>query len=196
MTPSQAVKIKCVDCLGLNQFNQAEVKACQGDTCKTGPCPIFPFRLGKRIPVRVFRWFCIQCMGGQRHLVADCPSIKCAVYPYRLGTNPARQGIGNHCFKMHREFMKSSRQSKEKEMPIPYNMRLSRNEMRELDDQFNEAVKYLEVIWPEIEKEFSEGGTFSLEEINKIVERIDLDLDEIKKKFPELYAEFMEGLKE
>lgn len=103
MTPSQAVKRQCIECLGLPQYNRTEIEACQGDTCKAGPCPLYSYRLGKRISVKVFRQFCIECMGGQRHLVADCPSRSCVLYPYRMGRNPARRGMGGKGFQNARE---------------------------------------------------------------------------------------------
>jgi len=92
LTPTQTVKAHCQECLGLNQFNRAEIENCQGDTCFTGPCPSFPYRLGKRAPVKVFRQFCIHCIGGQAHLVPDCLSIGCKCHPYRMGKNPALIG--------------------------------------------------------------------------------------------------------
>lgn len=103
LSPSQAVKAHCQECLGLNQFNRQEIEACQGDNCFTGPCPLFPYRLGRRIPVKVFRSFCKHCMGGNDSLIKDCPSENCKIYPYRFGKNPSRQGIGGNLFQIRRE---------------------------------------------------------------------------------------------
>jgi hypothetical protein len=95
LTPNQTVKAQCQECLGMNQFNKSEVENCKGDTCFTGLCPFFPYRLGRRISVKVFRAFCIHCMGGQAYLVPDCPSTGCKVYPYRMGKNPSKKGQGD-----------------------------------------------------------------------------------------------------
>jgi hypothetical protein len=91
LTPQQAVKAYCQQCLRMKQFNADQVRDCQGDHIK---CPFFPYRLGKRPPVKVFRAFCIDCMGGYRETVIDCPSVKCECYPYRMGKNEARKGLG------------------------------------------------------------------------------------------------------
>jgi hypothetical protein len=96
LSPQQTVRAHCIECLGLAQFNRASIQNCKGDTCFTGPCPFFLYRLGRRVSVKVFRSFCIHCMGGNRNLIQDCPSISCNVYPYRFGKNPMRQGIGGN----------------------------------------------------------------------------------------------------
>jgi hypothetical protein len=42
----------------------------------------------KRNPIEVMRLFCVQCMGGNRAEVRRCTAPGCALFPYRLGTNP------------------------------------------------------------------------------------------------------------
>jgi len=109
LSPSQAVKAHCQECLGMNQFNRAEIEACQGNTCFTGPCSFFSYRLGARIPVKAFKKFCTHCNGGQASLIPDCPLTDCKVYPYRMGKNPARQGKGGNLFQKGREPMETGR---------------------------------------------------------------------------------------
>jgi len=92
LTPTETVRTCCTNCLGLAQFNTEAVKDCRGDQAFAGPCPFFPYRLGKRIPVRVFRAFCLQCMGGNREFVRECETGACPVHPYRFGKNPALKG--------------------------------------------------------------------------------------------------------
>jgi len=46
-------------------------------------------------------------MGGQPRLVKDCPATTCEVFPYRMGTNPAKQGQG-----ASRETMQRVRESR------------------------------------------------------------------------------------
>ena len=41
-------------------------------------------------PVKAIRAFCLDCCGDNRSFVKDCPSAKCALYPFRLGKNPYR----------------------------------------------------------------------------------------------------------
>lgn len=92
--PAQAVRACCAGCLGLPQWNRAQIEACEGDKAHAGPCPIFPYRLGRRIQVKVFRRYCFHCTNGDRAYVADCPTKGCPVHPYRHGRNPALTGKG------------------------------------------------------------------------------------------------------
>ncbi len=50
----------------------------------------------KRNPIKVIRAFCIRCMGGNVAEIRRCTSPGCALWPYRLGTNPftSRKGPG------------------------------------------------------------------------------------------------------
>ena len=45
---------------------------------------------GPRNPVKVMRRFCMECMGGSTAEVRRCTSVGCALWPYRMGTNPFR----------------------------------------------------------------------------------------------------------
>ena len=105
LTPNETVKAFCVECLGLKQFNRSEIENCQGNTC-IGGCAFFEYRLGKRIPVKVFRKFCTECMNGQAVLIPGCPATKCKIYKYRFGKNPTRAGQGQSA-----EVMKMVRES-------------------------------------------------------------------------------------
>jgi len=91
-TPTQTVRAYCTHCLGLPQFNKEVVKDCQGDLAYQGPCPLFLYRMGKRIPVKVFRAFCLECMGGNREFIRECETVTCPIHPYRLGKNPSLKG--------------------------------------------------------------------------------------------------------
>lgn len=94
LTPKETIRAYCTECLGMKQFNTEQVRDCEGDHVK---CSFFPYRLGKRPPVKVFRKYCLQdCMNGYRDFVADCTIEDCPNHPYRMGTNPARQGIGGN----------------------------------------------------------------------------------------------------
>jgi len=108
MTPKETVRACCTNCLGMKQHNADEVKDCQGEKASAGPCPFFPYRMGKRIPVKVFRAFCLQCMGGNRELVRECETVSCPAYPYRFGKNPAKRGQGASA-----ETMKRAREQRE-----------------------------------------------------------------------------------
>jgi len=88
LTPAQTVRAQCTDCLVLKSYNKIEIENCKGDTCYAGACPFFDYRLGKRMPIKIFRQFCNHCMGGNKSFVKDCPSTSCKVYPYRFGKRP------------------------------------------------------------------------------------------------------------
>jgi hypothetical protein len=90
-TPIKAIRQVCLDCAG----GPSAVRECQGNKLSDGPCPFYPFRLGKGRPsVKLIRNHCLQCMGGSPKMVRDCRSAwTCPVHVYRLGTNPKRVGV-------------------------------------------------------------------------------------------------------
>ena len=94
LTPMESIRAYCTQCLGMKQFNTDQVKDCQGDQSLGGPCVFFPYRMGKRPPVKVFRKFCLECMDGSAEGVRECPTEDCPCHPYRFGTNPAKRGQG------------------------------------------------------------------------------------------------------
>lgn len=50
----------------------------------------------KRIsPLKAIRLKCLDCSCGSSNEVKLCPVEKCPLYPFRLGKNPNREGIGN-----------------------------------------------------------------------------------------------------
>jgi len=106
LTPKETVKAYCRTCLGLKQWEAEAVRNCQGDQAMCGSCFLFPYRLGRRISVKVFRKVCLQCMGGNRQSVKECPAPTCPAYPYRFGTNPARKAAGGNFFQNAREPIK------------------------------------------------------------------------------------------
>ncbi len=103
LTPNQARKRLCVQCIGGPQLNSREVENCRGDEAKTGACPIYPYRMGKRMSVKVLRKFCLNCMGGNRVAVSECITETCPAHPYRFGKNPGRAGVGADHLQKHRE---------------------------------------------------------------------------------------------
>lgn len=56
-------------------------------------------------PLQSIRLNCLQCMGGDARQVKSCDLDKganpCPLWPYRMGHNPARAGIGanSHSYK-------------------------------------------------------------------------------------------------
>jgi hypothetical protein len=44
-------------------------------------------------PIKAIKKFCLAC-AGSRAGVKRCQGAECSLFPYRLGKNPARQGIG------------------------------------------------------------------------------------------------------
>ncbi len=51
---------------------------------KTKP-PVPGYDGSRKTALESIRLFCVQCMGGQRNLVADCPSTGCIFFNYRMG---------------------------------------------------------------------------------------------------------------
>jgi hypothetical protein len=89
-TPLQAVRKFCVECCG---GSKPDVKTCRGDRPIMGGdypnCPLFPHRGGrKRISVKTIRKHCIICTNNSHDAIRECPSTKCPLYPFRMGTNP------------------------------------------------------------------------------------------------------------
>ena len=54
-------------------------------------------------PLRAIRRHCIECMGGQVYEVKHCTSPECNLYPYRMGRNPKRKGIGGNIGKTRKK---------------------------------------------------------------------------------------------
>lgn len=46
--------------------------------------------------LQAIRAKCIECSGGELAAVRNCKVPKCALYPYRMGRDPARAGIGGN----------------------------------------------------------------------------------------------------
>lgn len=44
-------------------------------------------------PVKAIRVKCLDCAGGMKE-VRLCSTESCPLYPYRMGRNPSRAGIG------------------------------------------------------------------------------------------------------
>ena len=51
--------------------------------------------MNKTTPLKAIRKKCLDCSCDCKLEVRECPVIDCPIYPYRLGKNPARSGIGN-----------------------------------------------------------------------------------------------------
>ena len=51
--------------------------------------------------IKAIRKHCLKCQGGHPSLVRNCDTIDCDLFPFRLGNNPNRKGIGG--FKTHRK---------------------------------------------------------------------------------------------
>lgn len=49
-------------------------------------------------PLRSIRQKCLDCSAGSAQEVRLCPVVSCALYPFRLGRNPNRKGLGNKNF--------------------------------------------------------------------------------------------------
>jgi len=45
-------------------------------------------------PLKAIRKKCLDCSMGSKKEVRLCPMTDCPLYPYRMGHNPNRKGIG------------------------------------------------------------------------------------------------------
>lgn len=91
LIPTRAVRCFCSECVG---WELARIRGCGGDT---GGCPLFPFRnenkpRGSGSILRAINSHCLECMGGRRREVRECPDEVCSFFPYRLGKNPLLKG--------------------------------------------------------------------------------------------------------
>lgn len=56
----------------------------------------------KRPILKAIRENCIECSGGNQAEIRRCPIVRCALWPYRFGTNPFTSRQGNAAaFKAH-----------------------------------------------------------------------------------------------
>ena len=95
LTPKKAVMSFCRECVQGN-YRPESIRDCQGDQAINGACLFYPYRLGeKRISVKVFRKFCLECNCGSEIAVRECESEDCFCHPYRMGKNPARKETRN-----------------------------------------------------------------------------------------------------
>ena len=46
-------------------------------------------------PLKAIRKNCLECSSGSSNEVKNCIITDCPLYPYRLGKNPKRKGMGN-----------------------------------------------------------------------------------------------------
>ena len=95
VTPKQTLHEYCHYCI--RDRRDSEVEQCGGGlVIVTGrPCPFYLYHMGKRRPpMKVFRQFCLECMGGSAQFVRECGSTNCPLHPYRFGKNPSREGVG------------------------------------------------------------------------------------------------------
>ena len=95
LSPKTAIRYRC---LGCSSYSPAEVRFCKFGAGETA-CALYPHRLGKKRgysppSLKSIRAHCLSCCGGSTTEVKLCPSETCALHPYRIGRNPARQGIG------------------------------------------------------------------------------------------------------
>jgi len=79
-TPLRAVRARCLACVG----SAKDVRDCEE------PCDLNPFRLGRGVRgkgsiLKAIRSYCLWCCDGQPSEVRLCPSVNCALYPYRDG---------------------------------------------------------------------------------------------------------------
>lgn len=91
-TPAETLRAWCAYCI--QSTRRAEIEKCGGYLVfATGrACEFFPYRSGKRPPMKVFRQFCLSCQGGNAAFVRECETYSCPLHAYRAGKNPNIKG--------------------------------------------------------------------------------------------------------
>ena len=93
VNPIRAIREKCLECVG---GECGEVRNC---TATPDKCRLWPWRMGEGKPdtarehnppsrLQAIKRECCLCMGGYARYVADCPSVDCALHPFRMGRWP------------------------------------------------------------------------------------------------------------
>lgn len=92
LAPKDTIHAWCHYCVQSRM--DSDVQNCGGQLVHaTGkPCPFFPYRMGKRPPMKVFRHFCLECMRGSSLLVRECDNGECPMHLFRFGKNPNLKG--------------------------------------------------------------------------------------------------------
>ena len=89
ITPVKAIRLRCLECMN---GQPKEVSLCSGG------CALSPFRFGTRgekgSVVKKIREHCLGC-SESASTVRKCPFEDCPLFPYRMGHNPSRKGMGN-----------------------------------------------------------------------------------------------------
>ncbi len=100
MSPQGAIRKKCLSCCCSQSI---EVRL-----CSIGNCPLFDFRFGRNegsstTSLKAIKNHCLDCGEPTTQAVSKCDCKKeCVLWPYRLGHNPKRKGLGNkHPYKIN-----------------------------------------------------------------------------------------------
>jgi hypothetical protein len=98
-TPTIAIRHMCRDCYP--GYKGHGVPDCgikpapdRYDYSETGVCEIMRWLIDGGSKMRAIHKHCLDCEGRWEDWVRDCLDPECPLYPYRLGTNPARKGLG------------------------------------------------------------------------------------------------------
>jgi hypothetical protein len=98
-SPIKAIHQYCVVTCCAGQPKPVEQCPVEEITDPDFPCSLHPFRLGKypqpkKSPLKAIKIKCMDCSAGERKRVKNCQKLDCPLFPFRLGHNPARKGIG------------------------------------------------------------------------------------------------------
>lgn len=89
-SPLKSIRLHCLSCCC---DQPKEVRLCGAEGC-----PSRPLRMGKRVdgfrPLSVIKEHCKECSGDENP--RDCDVINCHLFPFRLGKNPNRAGLGGN----------------------------------------------------------------------------------------------------
>lgn len=58
--------------------------------------------------LKAIRAYCLKCESGSRKAIRNCDTVDCPLFPYRLGHDPTRRGIGGGLSNFRKKFPRSS----------------------------------------------------------------------------------------
>jgi hypothetical protein len=80
----------------VERYGKLVVRNPDGSTEGRDPCDVPLEDLGDFLAaIRAIRAKCVDCSGGSSAEARKCTAIGCALWPYRMETNPRRAGLGN-----------------------------------------------------------------------------------------------------
>jgi len=89
-------------------MNDLIIRHPNGETEGRDPRDLDPAVLNLPGPLTAIRAKCLDCSAGSPSEVRKCTATSCALWPYRMGTNPRRAGLGSQNPRLNSRFSEKS----------------------------------------------------------------------------------------